>query len=202
MSMMPGDIGSQYLAGNFGGGSNPGGDYVSRLQNVSDPDQTFADMTRRDYNDYIKNYRGFEEELLANAQNDTSLIDQARTNSADAQGLMTGIAKRNADRYGVALTPAQRQEQERSLQRANTLGASQSVNDARIAQKEANQRVMSDLINIGQGVNRSSLGQMQSAAQNATQRNNAFKSAQAASKAQTYSTIGSLGAAAIFALAL
>lgn len=219
---MPGDIGSQYLAGNFGGGSNPGGnyamgggagggggggrypggDYVSGLPNVSNPDQVYADMTRNDYMSYVKDYRSFELDLIKNAQNDTSLIDQARTNSADAQGLMTGIAQRNADRYGVALTPAQQQEQSRTLTRANTLGGVQAVNDARIAQSEANQGVIADLVNIGQGVNRSSLSQMQGAANSATQRNNAYKSAKAASKAQTYSTIGSLGAAAIFAFAL
>jgi hypothetical protein len=101
----------------------------------------------------------------------------------------------------VNLTPAQRQQQERGLARANNLGLAQSVNDARIAQKEANQAAIGDLINIGQGVNRSSLSQMQGVAQSATQRKNAYDQAKAASKAQTYSTIGSLASAAIFAFA-
>lgn len=182
-------------------GANNYGDYVSNLPSVSDPDATYAAITRNDYLDYVKNYREFEEELLERAQNDTSLIDQARENSTNAQGLMSGIADRNAGRYGVNLTPAQRQEQTRGLARANNLGQSQSVNDARIAQKELNQAAIGDLINIGQGVNRSSLGQMQSAAQNATQRKNAYDQAKAASKAQTYSTIGGLASAAIFAFA-
>ena len=182
-------------------GANNYGDYVSNLPSVSDPDATYAAITRNDYLDYVKNYREFEEELLERAQNDTSLIDQARENSTNAQGLMSGIADRNAGRYGVNLTPAQRQEQTRGLARANNLGQAQSVNDARIAQKELNQAAIGDLINIGQGVNRSSLGQMQSAAQNATQRKNAYDQAKAASKAQTYSTIGGLASAAIFAFA-
>lgn len=186
---------------NFNNGSQYGGDYVSGLPNVSDPDAAFAQITRNEYIDYVNNYRQFEEDLLDRAQNDTSLIDDARTNAQNAQGLMSGIADRNAARYGVNLTPAQRQEQSRGLDRANNLGLAQSVNDARIAQREANQGVISDLINIGQGINRSSLGQMQGAAQSATQRNNAFTQAKAASKAQTYSTIGSLASAAIFAFA-
>ena len=66
------------------------------------------------------------------------------------------------------------------------------MNDARIQQKEQNTRLMSDLINIGQGVNRSSLSAMGSAAQDATQRKNAYTQAKAASKAQTMSTIGGL----------
>jgi len=171
------------------------------LPNVADPDQVYANITRNDYLDYVKNYREFEEGLLDRAQNDTSLIDDARVNAQNAQGLMSGVADRNASRYGVNLTPAQRQEQTRGLARANNLGLSQSVNDARIAQKDSNQAAIGDLINIGQGVNRSSLGQMQGAAQNATARNNAYDQAKAASKAQTYSTVGGLASAAIFAFA-
>ena len=67
--------------------------------------------------------------------------------------------------------------------------------------REANTALMSDLINIGQGVNRASQSQMGSAAADATARKNAYTQAKAASKAQTYSTIGSLGAAAIMAFA-
>lgn len=171
------------------------------LPYVGDPDKAYAQITRDEYLDYKRNFSEFEEQLLDRAQNDTSLIDSARTNADEASGLMAGVASRNADRYGAALTPMQRQEQARGLKRANTLGAAQSVNDARIAQKESNQAALGDLINIGQGVNRSSLNQMGSAAANATQRKNAYTQAKAASKAQTYSTIGSLGAAAIFAFA-
>lgn len=174
---------------------------MSGLPAVSDPEQAYANITRQEYMDYINNYRGFEEQLLEKAQTDTSLIDQAREDVQVAQGLTAGIAERNAQRYGAALTPAQRQQQALTLQRANTLGGVQSVNDARLAQREANTQLLSDLINIGQGVNRSSQQQLGSAAADATQRKNAYTQAKAASKAATYSTIGSLGAAAIIAMA-
>ena len=185
------------LAVGYGGG-NPNS---NALPAVSDPDKAFAEITRNEYLDYVKNYRGFEEDLLDTAQSDTSLIDDAKENAANAQGLMAGVANRNASRYGVNLTPAQSQEQQRGLARAGTLGYAQSVNDARINQKRINQETVADLINIGQGVNRSSLSQMQGAANSATQRKNAYDSARAASKAQTYSTVGGLASAAIFALA-
>jgi hypothetical protein len=178
-----------------------GGDYANNLPTVSDPDKAYANLTRQEYLDYIANYRDFEEQMLDEAQNDTSLIDSARENAGIASQLAAGISGRNASRYGAALTPAQMQQQTRGLERANTLGAIQSVNDATIAQDELNQRKLSDLINIGQGVNRSSQSQLGSAAANATQRKNAYDSAKAASKAQTYSTIGSLGAMAIMAFA-
>ena len=172
------------------------------LANVSNPDQVFADMTRQDYIDFVRDYQPFENQLIEQAQNDTRLIDQAREDVTVAQGLAAGIASRNASRYGASLTPAQMQQQQRQLQRANTLGGIQSVNDARIAQREANTRLLGDLINIGQGLNRSSLDQLGSAAATAANRENAYQAARAQSRAQTYSTIGSLGAAAIFAMAL
>jgi len=172
------------IAASSGGGTG--------LPNVANPDAAFAKMTRDDYLDYVKDYRGFENELLDKASSDTSLIDQARDDIGTAGTLSAGVNQRNLSRYGVALTPAQQQQQGRSLERANTLGGVQSMNDARIQQKEQNTRLMSDLINIGQGVNRSSLSAMGSAAQDATQRKNAYTQAKAASKAQTMSTIGGL----------
>jgi len=174
---------------------------MSDLIEVSDPDKVYADITRGEYEDYVKNYRAFEEEMLEKAQNDTSLIDQAREDSKAATKLSKGIAARSASRYGAQLTPAQLEAQKNALRTANTLGSIQAVADAKIAQKEANQGLLSDLINIGQGVNRSSQNQLGSAAANATARKNAYEQAKAQHKAQTYATIGSLGAAAIMAFA-
>jgi hypothetical protein len=190
----PGIVANNYGANNYG-------DYVNNLPSVTDPDKTYANITRQEYLDYVNNYRDFEEQMIEESQNDTSLIESARENAGIASGLAQGISDRNASRYGAQLTPAQIQQQTRGLERANTLGSIQSVNDATIAQDELNQRKLADLINIGQGVNRSSLSQMGSAAANATQRKNAYDSARAASKAQTYSTLGSLGSMAIMALA-
>ena len=185
---------------NYGGGAQSG-DYVNSLPSVPDPDKAYAQITRQEYNDYISNYRDFEEQMITESQTDTSLIDSARENSGIASGLSQGISDRNASRYGGTLTPAQQQQQSKMLQRGNTLGGIQSVNDARVSQNELNQSKLADLINIGQGVNRSSLTQMGSAAGNAVQRKNAYDSAKAASKAQTMSTVGSLGAMAIMAFA-
>jgi hypothetical protein len=171
------------------------------LPNVSDPDKAYANLTRQEYLDYVNNYRGFEEELIRKATTDTSLIDQARKDVGVASGLTQGIAERNAQRFGVALTPAQLQQRDLRLQRANTLGGVQAVNDAKLAQREANTALLGDLINIGQGVNRASQQQLGSAAADATARKNAYTQAKAASKANTYSTIGSLASAAILAFA-
>lgn len=202
---VPGGLGSTVYRGRGGRGQGSGvyQNYGSTagLPTVDDPDKTYAQITRNEYLDYVNNYRDFEEQLIEQAQNDTSLIDQAREDISVAQGIAKGVSDRNRQRYGASLTPAQLQQRDARLQRANTLGGIQAVNDARIAQREANTRLLGDLINIGQGVNRSSLDQMGSAAADATQRKNAYQAAKAQSKAQTYSTIGSLGAMAIMAFA-
>lgn len=182
------------------GGLSPNSTAVN-LPSVDDPEKAYADLTRQEYMDYVQNYRKFEEQLINKAQTDRSLIEQARKDVGVASALTQGVAARNAQRYGVALTPAQIQQQELRLQRANTLGGIQAVNDAKIAQREANTALLSDLINIGQGVNRASQSQLGSAAGDATARRNAYTQAKAASKANTYSTIGSLASAAILAFA-
>ena len=87
------------------------------------------------------------------------------------------------------------------MDRNTTLGRIQAVNTARIDQKAANEELLNDLINIGQGVNRSALSSMGTAAQNAAQLDAAYQQAKAQSRANTFSTIGALGSAAIFALA-
>jgi len=168
---------------------------------TGDPDKMYAGITQKEFNDYIKDYRGFEDELIAKSQSDTSLIDQASDDALQARKNAAGMARRNAQRYGAGYTPAQLQEARRSLQRASSLGSADALNNARIAQREANTALLSDLINIGQGVNRSSLNQLGSAAQDAQSRRQAFEAAKASSKAQTYSSIGSLASAAIFAFA-
>ena len=175
---------------------------LGALPEVSDPEQTFANITRQQYLDFVNNYGQFEQDLIQQASTDTSLIDAAREDSEIAGQLAGDLAMRNASRYGVQLTPAQLREQSRGLQRNTTLGSIQALADARIAQRETNQRTLSDLINIGQGINRSSLAGMQSAAGNAAARQRAFENAKAQSKAQTYSTIGSLASTAILALAI
>lgn len=177
----------------------PADDEVSRLPEVSDPEQTYADITRGEYNNYIRDYRQFELDAIRRATTDTSLIDSAREDSAQAGQIAREVAQRNLSRYGGQLTPAQQQQQSANLQRSTTLGSIQALSDARIAQREANQRLLSDLINIGQDVNRASQTQLGNAAADANARSQAYKNAKAQSQAQTYQTVGSLASAALIA---
>ena len=171
------------------------------LPTVEDPGKAYAQITRGEYMDFKENYGDFENQLIQQAQTDTSLIDDARTDTAEASALMQGVTERQAERYGAALTPAQIREQQRALQRGSTLGSVQALGDARIAQREANTALLSDLINIGQGVNRASQGQLGSAAADQTRRKNAYTQAKAQSKQATYGAVGTLASAAIMAFA-
>tara|TARA_R100001460_G_scaffold108023_2_gene158005 strand:+ start:6206 stop:6796 length:591 start_codon:yes stop_codon:yes gene_type:complete len=174
-------------------------DEVSRLPGVSDPEQTFAEITRGEFNDYVRDFEQFELDAIERAQNDTSLIDAAREDSTQAGQIAGQVAQRNLSRYGGQLTPAQQQQQSASLQRSTALGSIQALSDARIAQREANQALLADLIDIGQGVNRASQRQLGSAAADANARSQAYRNAKAQSQAQTYQTVGSLASAAILA---
>ena len=121
-------------------------DYVSTLPEVSDPEATNAALLRQDYNDYVQDFRPFEEQLLASV-NDTSLVDRVPEDVRKQQEIAEGIQRRNLSRYGGAgLSIAQRQEQNRALQRQGAIGLAGGLNTARIAQDERNKKTLSDLI--------------------------------------------------------
>jgi hypothetical protein len=183
------------MSPNYGYGAN----YGAGRPSTNDPDAMLAYMTRKDAETYERDYGQWERDLLERSSNDTSLIDDAREDSAMASALSQGVVDRNRARYGVNLTPAQAQQQQQTAQRNNTLGGIQSLQDARLAQRDLNQDMLGRIIDIGQGVYSRSMQGMTSAASNKKALDNAYSAAKAQSKAQTYSTIGSLGSAAIMA---
>jgi len=175
---------------------------TSGLPSVTDPEKAFADITRQDYESYIQDYRGFENKLIE-ARNDTSLIDRAPEDAAKQTEIAKGIQERNISRYGGAgLSVAQRQQQQVANQRQGQLGLAGSLNTARTAQKDINQSTLADLINIGQGVNRSALSGMGTASQNAAAKASAFKTAKASHTSQMVGMGSSLATAAILAFAI
>ena len=175
---------------------------TSNLPVVDDPEKAFADITRQDYENYVQDYRQFENELIE-ARNDTSLIDRAPEDAAKQAEIAKGIQERNISRYGGAgLSIAQRQEQQRALQRQGQLGLAGGLNTARVAQRDINQTTLADLINIGQGVNRSSLSSMGTASQNAAAKASAYKNAKAAHTSQMVGLGSSLAATASMPFAI
>jgi hypothetical protein len=176
---------------------------TSTLPSVDDPEKAFADITRQDYESYIQDYRGFEQSLIDKAKNDTSLIDRAPEDAAKQSEIAAGVQQRNLSRYGGAgLSVAQRQQQQVANQRQGQLGLAAGLNTARTAQRDINQSTLADLINIGQGVNRSSLSSMGTASQNAAAKASAYKNAKASHTSQMIGMGSSLAATAIMAFAI
>jgi len=146
----------------------------SNLAEVTDPDQTFADVSRSGFDRFITSYRPFENQLIQRSQTDTSLVDSVAPTVQAQTDIAQGIAQRNRERFGLAETGAMRRERTRATSRAQSLNLAGGLNNARLAQQEANQALLADLINIGQGVNRSALSGLGAAAQNAVARQNQY----------------------------
>ena len=107
------------------------------------------------------------------------------------------VARRNRERLGFEETAALAQGRQAASQRGESLALTGGLNNARLAQVDANNRTLANLINIGQGVNRSSLQGLGTAAQNDVSRQNAFTQARAQHAAQNRQIAGGiLGTAA------
>ena len=175
---------------------NAQNDYVGSLPSVSDPEATYAQITRQDYMDYVNNFRDFEERLLS-LRDDDSLRQRAVGDQKTQNRIAQEVQQRNIERYGGAgLSNAQRQAQQRALQRGGQLGVVNTSNNARVQQRQINNALINELIGIGQGVNQSSLSGLGDASAMAAQRAAAYKGA----KAQHHSNMVGLGAALIGAL--
>jgi len=171
---------------------------TSGLPRVSNPDRATADIARGQHERYVRNFRGFEDALVG-ARDDTSLIDAAREDAPEQARLSREVAERQRSRYGVQQTAVEAREAGRASQRGEAINLAGGLNNARLAQRDANRKLLGDLINVGQGVNRSSLSQLGSAGENAVSRGNAYRAAQARGKAQTMNMVGSVAGAALMA---
>jgi len=175
---------------------------TSSLPEVTDPEKSFADITRSDYENYVRDFRQFEEDLI-DAKDDTSLIDQASVDAQNQARIAREIQQRNIERYGGAgLTAVQRQEQAKALSLGASTNLSGMLNNARIQQDQLNRSTLADLINIGQGVNRTAISGLGDASAMAANKKSAYNNAKAAHKSQMIGLGGSLASAALLAFAI
>ena len=164
---------------------------ASRLPAVSNPDSAFANVSRRQHEFLVREFRPFEQALIESV-NDTSLVDAVPEEVEEQSRIAKEIDERNRSRYGYNRTSMEQQEVAREAQRTQNTMLAGGLNNARLAQRERNQNLLAQLVNIGQGLNRGSLGQMGSAAEMAINRKNAYTQAKAQSKAQRWGFLGSL----------
>jgi hypothetical protein len=167
-------------------------------EEIKDPDKVFADVTQRQQDRYKRDFRPFENELVQKAQTDTSLIDAVPEDVAQQSQIAEDVARRNRERFGFESTQALTAERQRAFQRGGVVNLAGGLNEARLSQLDQNQKVLSDLINIGQGVNRSSLQGLGAAAENAVARRNQYERDRVAYKNSQTSMLSSLAMGAMF----
>ncbi len=164
------------------------------LPAISDPEQTYADITRQEWERYMRDWAPKEEQLMADAKALTGDLVKENRERAKQEAKMTREAlESNMGRYGVALDPSARQEQQRALQRQSTLGQVGAANQAQIIGRDIETKVMSDIMNIGSGLYGSSMAGLQSAAQSAMQRDSEYRNAKRMASAQRKSNMIGLG---------
>jgi len=162
------------------------------LPEVTDPDQAFADVAAAEYEQFVTEFRPFEEELVEQAQTDTSIVDAVRPTVETQTQVARDIARRNRERYGVQETGAQRRERVRAEERGRSLNLAGGLTNARLRQDDVNTRLLGQLINIGQNLNRTSMSELGTAASLDVQRSNRYKQDRAQYKSGVTRAIGSL----------
>ena len=160
------------------------------LPTVTDPDKVLADVSTSDYDRFQMDFRPFEQELVNQLNSGRQdLVEAVPDDVAQQQRIAEGISERNRQRFGVEETQAQQRGRIGATQRGAALNLAGGLNNARLAQLDQDRVLLADLINIGQGLNRSSLSSLGTAAENATARRNQFAQDRSAAVSYTHLTL-------------
>ena len=109
------------------------GSVPSNVTGSADPKSALASTTASIYDEY-KDIGGQElESELYGAMDDTSAIDKAEGFARQSSEIEAGIQKRNIERYGFEMTPAERTALTKQNQRSLQLGVSNALNQSRFA---------------------------------------------------------------------
>ena len=69
---------------------------IREAQRKKDPDYIFADVSKRQFDRYERDFKPFEVGLIGRAQEDTSLIDRVPEDVEQQQRIAEGINRRNS----------------------------------------------------------------------------------------------------------
>ena len=169
------------------------------LPTVDDPEMTYARITRDEFLKQQNKYGQLRKDAVNEALTDTSLIDAAKADAPRIAQLSRDIVRRNQERYGVSLTPAQRRARDNASLQGEALATAGSINNARLNQFEQNRSSLGRLMAVSNNTYSDALGSLGTASSNAAQRNQAYQSAKANAKASRINTIGSIAGAALLA---
>jgi hypothetical protein len=169
--------------------------------NPNDPNQTFAQITERDWARYLRDYVPVEDQAIGSLD-DMSIMDDARRRISEPRRVQKSQQRsfRDARRYGVNVSNAAREDSTVNLSIAQAAGDADTMNEARLNQFDRNRTFRNELINIGRGVAGGAQDGLGQAAQMQGARENQNRMAKAQHNAQQMQMLGSLGALAILAL--
>ncbi len=146
---------------------------------------------------YNQVYRPAAQKLIKDV-NSTALVDSAKaTASVDNTEINYQRGVRQRARMGVTATAGQNSAADYNTKLGTTLTNDGNINRAHIVQKERNDALLGDLVNVSRGISTDAINSASSAAGSEGQRdaNNANIAAQ--NKAQQNQTRGSIAAMAI-----
>ena len=159
-----------------------------------------AQTTRDQWQHYLDTFGQTEEELIQSIGS-TEIVDRAKQTVADQTGSAAGTLERTRERYGMQNVPgAQLDQLERQMQLGDAANAAQTINTARLDQRDRNLSVASTMMQQGRGVAAAGMTGLGNAARNESNRNAANAQLKAQRQSQMWSTIGTLGSIAAFAL--
>jgi hypothetical protein len=164
-------------------------------------DEELAALTREDY-EYRKELMKPYEDQLFGLKDDTSIIDNAREVVGTIGDRGTEQTNRNMSRYGTQRVGAQALAADRNTSLSAARTGTDVLNNALVAQEEANLGVLGTLISNGRNRQKNALAGLGDVAGMESQRIAAGQAAQANYRAQRNQTLGTVATFAGFAMGL
>lgn len=172
------------LLGGLTGGAL-GGSYISN------PDKVMANLTRKDFAEYLEKYQPMLMGLTDRTLNSNELIDAANQRISTRQQQNEGRQSRILSRQTGALTPAQkmliRQRNSLDLAKTNT----SDINNARVEQSEQRLNNLSNIMGIARNTNQSAMSALGDVASNSNARDQAYKDARTQTSNMNKQMLGS-----------
>lgn len=171
--------------------------------NISDSqaEKMGARVTREQFERYMNEFAPVERSLIGSLGSGDA-AKAAERSTADAERARASL-ERMRSRYGTSLTADQRSAEDAQFASRTTLNSLGTRNLARQLDEDRDFNLRGTLLNIGNNLSSSAMGGLTDSSNNAAARNNAHNAAMAdyqaqrsSQKAQTASTIATLGALA------
>jgi len=132
-------------------------------------------------------------DILKDLETPIDTVAESEQAAIEANLRAQGQTARLQSRYGIQLTPAERQQQAKLQQLSGQSNVAGAMNFARRRDEEANLQRLSTLANIYSSQRAGALGNLATLAGLNTARKNAYERARAGARSQQYGFLGNIG---------